>query len=140
VSDSYEPRLEVARRLAELRVLAPDRDPTELVPDATQGEVLLARQMAENVARGAVELLQDAHLLGRPRTVLDMTPRELMALAAIYEQVRPWLRKVDDRPLSDVLKVVPPRIAENVAALTHWAGWFDLPSARLRLTEDDCGD
>lgn len=138
--DSYEPDPRVAQELAWRRIVEPDRDPTEVVPDATPGEVLLAAQMAENVANDAVEMLTNAGLLGRPRTPLDLTSRELMALAAIYEQVRPWLRKVDERPLSDVLKVVPPRIAENVAFITNWAGWFNLPRARFRPQQDDCDE
>jgi hypothetical protein len=137
--DADEPDLRVASELAFRRILEPDRDPAEVVPDATPGEMLLAAQMAENVARDAVEMFTNAGVLGRPRTPLDLTPRELAALAAIYQQVEPWLRKVDERPLSDVLKVVPPRVAENIAFMLNWAGWFDMPNARFRL-EDDCDD
>jgi len=114
--------------------------PGELVPaladGPTEGEELFITRIPESIA----ENWRRVGALERRPTVLDARPRDLVAFASIYSQVQPWLRKTDERPLSEVLKVVPPRVAENVAFLFHWAGWADLPSARFRLKDDDCDD
>jgi hypothetical protein len=113
--------------------------PEDLDPALADGPTTAERLFIASRAEAVAQNWQEAGVLGRPRTVLDLTSRELLALAMIHQQVRSWLRKTDDRPLSDVLKVVPPRVAENVAYLMNWAGWADLPGARFRL-EDDCDD
>jgi len=123
-----EPRPEVVSRLAELRVFLPDRDPRDLVPDATEGEIMLAQHRAQSVAVGTVDLLTDAGLLRPPRGVLDLTVRQLYGLAFVYSQLLPLATHPTyaTKRLSDLLKVVGDRERGNVIWLLDWAG-FPLP-------------
>jgi hypothetical protein len=114
--------------------------PEEIHPSLADGPTAAEQLLAARTIDGTVRTLQRSGVLDRPRTPLDLTPQELEALAAIHGQVRPWLLKDDRRPLSDVLKVMPLRVAENVAFLLNRAGWADLPSARFRPKEDECDE
>jgi len=140
--------LDRARALTFAAALLSDVRPEDLDPALADGPTEAERLLATAVAQGVVERgargLQRVGVLGRSRTPLDLTLRELYALAAICSQVEPWLRleAMRGKTLRDVLdrEDVPPRVKENVAWLMSWAGWIDAPEARLRLTEDDCGD
>jgi hypothetical protein len=100
--------------------------------------------VARGVLEGGARALVRAGVLDRARTPVDLTLRELYALAAICSQVEPWLRleAMRGKTLRDVLERedVPPRVKENVAFLMNWAGWLSAPDARFRLVEDDCDD
>jgi hypothetical protein len=137
-----------ARALTFAAALLSDLPAEQVDPALTDGPTESERLIATAVARGVVErgarALARTGDLDRARTPLDLTLRELHALAAISSQVEPWLRleAMRGKTLRDVLERedVPPRIKENVAFLMSWAGWISTPDARFRLTEDDCGD
>jgi len=125
VTDEVRP--EVVSQLAQVRLLMPERDPRDLFPDVTEGELLLAQHMAENVARTAGELFAEAGVVRRPRGVLDLTPRELYALAFVYSQLVPVPPWHQGKRLGDLLKVIGDRERGNVLWLLDWAG-FPLPA------------
>jgi hypothetical protein len=130
--------------VALLSDVPPERVDPALADGPTEAERLLATAVARGIVERGARALARTGVLDRRRTPFDLTLRELHALAAICSQVQPWLRLevMRGRTLRDVRdrEDVPPRIKENVAFLMSWAGWIDAPEARLRLTEDDCGD
>jgi hypothetical protein len=113
----------VQAMLAALDDPDPDRldDALVLLADASPAELAAAsRQHAVNY----LDLLVDLGWLRRTKTVMDLDLRTLLALAAVMGEMSAWWPQpiLQDRPLGDVLKVIPADVAERVMALLRRGG------------------
>jgi hypothetical protein len=64
------------------------------------------------------------------RSILDLSHDQLVVISAVYGLVMPWWTQPGwrNRPLGQLLKVIPTDTAEAVMRLLHMAGF--LPSER----------
>jgi hypothetical protein len=110
-----DPRPEVVRELLVARL---DLDAPPV--DATPAE----RTVAEVLHGHVIEHLQDAGVVPRPRTILDVPLFELGIAAAIYSTLQRYVRLHGQKPISDVLKIATPQEAEWVTSLLRAAGYL----------------
>ncbi|HZX07202.1 hypothetical protein [Kribbella sp.] len=74
-------------------------------------------------AAEAMQALEDAGVVHR-RTVLDVSPRFFIAVAAAWGDLAAWWPQpgLENRPLGDVLKVIPSDTAARVVERLVWGG------------------
>jgi hypothetical protein len=77
-------------------------------------------------------MLVDAGVLRPQQTALDLTLRHVQALTAAYGTLARWWPQpgLQERPLGDLLKVMPEQDARLVLQLLWWGGWvYEAPEA-----------
>jgi hypothetical protein len=122
-----DPRPEVMAALTRPARLPADR--ADALLDATDSERALASRV---LVAEAAEILADAGILRPQHTVLDLSLRQVQALAAVLGKLAGWWPQpaLEGRPLGDVLKVVPAEDTAFVVGLLVWGGWIrETPSA-----------
>ncbi|TCC01331.1 hypothetical protein [Kribbella soli] len=118
-------RSELVRRLAD--VVQRDQalgfvseEQRRLLLDTTREEKLA---VANAAAAAALARLEEAGVL-RQRTVLDADLRVFVAMAACWKLLESWWPQpmMQDKPLEQVLQVIPRDVAESVVRLLRQAG------------------
>jgi hypothetical protein len=81
-------------------------DQADALLDATQAERAVASRV---LLAEAAEVLAEAGILRPQHTVLDLSLRQVQALAAVLGKLASWWPQpaLEQRPLGDVLKVIP---------------------------------
>jgi hypothetical protein len=110
-----DPRPEVVRDLLVAR-LNPAAAPVDARPEE--------RALAQVMHRQVVESLQDAGVIPRPRTLMDVPLFELGVAAAVYGTLHRYVRLHGQKPITDVLKICTPEEAEWVTSLLRVAGYL----------------
>jgi hypothetical protein len=97
-----------------------------------QGDALLDATPAERDAASRIlleqtrDMLEQAGLLPAQRSILDIDLRRVTSLAAVYGIVSRWWDQPGyrERPLGDVLKVIPADLADQVHSFLVVGGWL----------------
>jgi hypothetical protein len=98
-------------------------DQADALLDANQAERAVASRV---LLAEAAEVLAEAGILRPQHTVLDLSLRQVQALAAVLGKLASWWPQpaLEQRPLGDVLKVIPGQDAAFVVDLLTWGGWL----------------
>jgi hypothetical protein len=118
MADELRPEI-VAALVARPRLSGTQQD---ALLDANPAELAVAaRQVLDDTTR----MLVDAGVLRPQHTALDLTLRHVQALAAAYGTLECWWPQpgLQERPLGDVLKVIPEQDTRFVLQLLWWGGW-----------------
>jgi hypothetical protein len=121
-------RPEVVAALTRPGRLPPDR--ADALLDANAVERALASRV---LLAEATEVLAEAGILRPQHTVLDLSLRQVQALAATLGKLASWWPQpaLEQHHLGDVLKVIPREDATFVLHLLAWGGWLrEVPAAQ----------